>query len=392
MILKKSVAQRSSRLSTSLALSLSLIVAACGGGGGGEPVAATPSPSPSPAPSPTPSPSPSPAPAPAPGVNQSPVAALALSSPASPNLLTINTPVTLSATSTDPESQTLTHAWTLVSRPAGSSAALVSSTGSSVSFTPDRSGVYLVSIASSDGTNTATAQSSLEVINSAPVASLAYVAPAPTTVTAGDTVNLRATSTDAEGATLTHTWALTRPSGDTSATLSSAGGTTTSFVPAIGGTYSVRVSSSDGTTTTQSAAFNITVAAAPVPAPPPPGPNTAPAGALTLTVPSGTTLPRINSPVTYVAASTDTQTAAGALTHIWALTARPVGSAAVLTATTGGTTTFTPDRPGTYTTSLVSSDGSLSSTAVTNSVIVTNRAPVAGVALGPNSVCNRCGG
>ncbi len=378
MILKKSVTHHSSRLSTSLALSLSLIVAACGGGGGGEPVAATPSPSPAPAPAPTPSPSP------APGVNQSPVAALAVASPASPNLLTINTPVTLSATSTDPESQTLTHTWTLVSKPAGSTASLAASTGASVSFTPDKSGVYLVSIASSDGTNTATAQSSLEVINSAPVASLAYVAPAPTTVTAGDTVNLRATSTDAEGEPMTHTWVLlTKPSGDTTATLSSASGATTSFVPAIAGTYSVRVSSSDGTSTTQSAAFTITVAAAATPAPPPPAPtpNTAPSGAMTLTVPSGTTLPRINSPVTYVAASTDTQTAAGALTHIWALTVRPVGSTAVLTATTGGTTTFTPDRPGTYTTSLISSDGSLSSTAVTNSVVVTNRAPVVGVTL-----------
>ena len=375
MILKKSVTHHSSRLSTSLALSLSLIVAACGGGGGGEPVAATPSPSPAPAPTPSPSP--------APGVNQSPVAALAVASPASPNLLTINTPVTLSATSTDPESQTLTHTWTLVSKPAGSTASLAASTGASVSFTPDRSGVYLVSIASSDGTNTATAQSSLEVVNSAPVASLAYVAPAPTTVTAGDTVNLRATSTDAEGEAMTHTWALTRPSGDTSATLSSASGATTSFVPAIAGTYSVRVSSTDGTSTTQSAAFTITVAAAATPAPPPPAPtpNTAPSGAMTLTVPSGTTLPRINSPVTYVAASTDTQTAAGSLTHIWTLVARPTNSTAVLTATTGATTTFTPDLPGTYTTRIVSSDGSLSSTAVTNSVVVANRAPVVGVAL-----------
>lgn len=377
MFVKKSGSQRSTRYAMSVLLSA--VLAACGGGGGGssEPVAETP------APSPAPSPSPSPSPAPAP--NLAPVASLAYA-PSAPNLLRVGGAVTLSATSTDPDSQSLTHTWTLVSRPAGSSAVLGVASGASTTFTPDVVGNYVVSITSNDGATSSTAVTTLEVVNRVPTVSLGYDGTAPAPITAGTTlVRLRATGSDADGQALTYTWTLvSRPSTDTSTTLGSTTGATTSFTPRSAGTYQVRVSTSDGMASVDSALFSITATAPAAPPPPPPPPvNTAPTAALSRTVPGPTGTAVIGSPVTFSATSTDDGLpTASTLTHLWTLT-RPTGST-VPTSGSGSAFSFTPDRFGTYSVSLVSSDGSLSSTnAATASVVVSNRPPTAAVALAP---------
>jgi hypothetical protein len=53
--------------------------------------------------------------------------------------------------SSDPENQTLNYTWALTSKPAGSNAALSSTSTATPTFTPDRDGDYIVSLVVSDG-------------------------------------------------------------------------------------------------------------------------------------------------------------------------------------------------------------------------------------------------
>lgn len=67
------------------------------------------------------------------------------------------------------------------------------------------------------------------------------------------------------------------------------------------------------------------------------------------------------------------------LTYFWALTSKPVGSAAVLTGETSAKSAFVADIAGTYVASLIVNDGKVSSQAVTVAVTASpaNAAPVA---------------
>ena len=58
----------------------------------------------------------------------------------------------------DPDGDTITYAWTIVSAPAGSTAALSAATTSAPTFTPDRNGVYRFELTVSDGTATSSDQ------------------------------------------------------------------------------------------------------------------------------------------------------------------------------------------------------------------------------------------
>ena len=64
------------------------------------------------------------------------------------------------------------------------------------------------------------------------------------------------------------------------------------------------------------------------------------------------------------------------LTYQWSLTAKPAGSAAVLSSATAASPTFVADYPGSYTAQLVVSNGFVSSAAVTVSITATNRGNV----------------
>lgn len=59
--------------------------------------------------------------------------------------------------SSDPDGDALTYAWSFVSRPAGSSAALSDATAVAPTFTPDVDGSYTLSLVVSDGSNVSVA-------------------------------------------------------------------------------------------------------------------------------------------------------------------------------------------------------------------------------------------
>ena len=66
--------------------------------------------------------------------------------------------------SSDPDGDTITYLWTIVSAPAGSSAVLSGATTSAPTFTPDRNGLYRLELTVSDGTTTSSDQVDVTVL------------------------------------------------------------------------------------------------------------------------------------------------------------------------------------------------------------------------------------
>lgn len=260
-----------------------------------------------------------------------------------------------SSGSSDPDNNLASRGWELVSRPAGSAAALSATTGTAVNLTPDVLGDYAVKLTVTDsqgarGVKTTT----VRVTNRQPVAQITTNATpnalpnAPTIrVPANTQVTLRGDgSTDADGDALTYLWTLvSSPSGSTAA-LSATGIAAPSITPVMEGSYVFRLRVTD------------------------------PAGALserTVTMTVGTYAPVAvldRSRITTVTGDTARVSAAmsfdrdgDTLSYAWQLDARPAGSAVTLASTTSADLSFVPDIPGAYQASVVISDGRNTATA-----------------------------
>ena len=259
--------------------------------------------------------------------------------------------------SSDANGDTLTYAWTLTSRPTGSSAVLSGASTTGPTFTADRSGSYVVSLVVSDGqANSTAAAITVTATNIAPVA----IAGPAQSVIAGAIVTLNGSgSADSNGDALTYVWALTsRPSGS-SAALSGASTAAPTFTADRAGTYVVSLVVNDGQVNSTAAAITVTATA----------PNIAPvanAGS-DRTAAAGAPV-QLNG-----TASSDAN--GDALTYFWALV-RPGGSTAVLTGATTATPTFTPDIVGVYAVGLVVNDGQASS--VADAAVITVTSPTVG--------------
>jgi PKD domain len=176
--------------------------------------------------------------------------------------------VTLSGSGTDPQNLPLAFQWSLVSKPANSSAALSSATIASPTFVADQSGTYVAQLIVSDG-----------LLSSAPsTVMISTGCSQPTAnpgtnqnVTVGLTVQLNGTgSGDACHDPLTYAWTFTaRPSGS-SATLSASNTATPSFVADVAGVYVAQLIVNNGVTASTPA--TLTVTASSVQPPPPTGP------------------------------------------------------------------------------------------------------------------------
>lgn len=183
-------------------------------------------------------------------------------------------------------------------------------------------------------------------------------------VLTGATVKLDGSkSTDADLNQLTFSWRFTsKPSGST-AVLSDAKAVQPTFVADKAGQYVAELVVSDSLTTSTPVTVTITATAA----------NVAP------TADAG----KNQSVIVGVAASLDGRGSKDAngdtLTYLWTLTAKPAGSTATLGGTTSSMPILVPDKAGTYTVSLVVSDGRLSSSAstVTITAAAANATPVA---------------
>jgi hypothetical protein len=165
---------------------------------------------------------------------------------AAQNVITASVVTLNGSASSDANGDALTYAWTLTSRPAGSSAALANPTSATPGFTADVAGTYVASLVVNDGrvnSTAATVTINATVANAAPVANAGPVQ----NVATGSVVRLNGSaSSDANGDALTYVWTLTgRPAGS-SAALANATSATPGFTADVAGTYVASLVVNDG--------------------------------------------------------------------------------------------------------------------------------------------------
>ncbi|HEY8359078.1 MAG TPA: hypothetical protein VIL30_16600, partial [Ramlibacter sp.] len=253
------------------------------------------------------------------------------------------------AGSADPDRDKLTRAWKLVTRPAGSAAALVGASGTSAVLSPDVLGSYLVRLTVTDSRGARSIfETTVRVNNRRPVAQVGTNASPQSLPSAvdervplGTQVTLRGdASADADGDALQHRWSLdARPSGSRAAP-SSATAATPLFTPDREGVYVFRLRVTD------------------------------PAGAfsertLTLRVGTHAPVPVVDKDhLTALVGETVQASAAlsfdedgDRLSYAWSVDARPTGSTAGLAAPHAAVASFVPDLPGIYALAVRVSDG-----------------------------------
>ena len=265
--------------------------------------------------------------------------------------------------STDADRQPISFQWRLISRPAGSSAALTGEATARPVFTADVAGVYAASLVVSDGLSSS---EPVIVTVTAGVANVAPVAHAGINknVVMGSLVTLDGSaSSDANRDPLTYKWTVVSKPAGSAANLSSDTDVRPVFMADRAGTYVYSLSVSDGQLRSDFAAVSVVATSV----------NAAPVAVVGLSQ-------------SVVVGSTVTLDGSGSsdanrdpLTYQWSLTSKPAGSAAVLVNPGGARPSFTADMPGTYVFNLVVNDGMDDSNVAVSSVVVSraNAAPVA---------------
>ncbi len=295
----------------------------------------------------------------APIVNSAPVA-----SAGSDQSVLAHAIVTLDGSgSLDADRDALTYVWSLTAKPTGSTAALSDSSSVKPVFTADVPGVYVAILIVNDG-KIASAPASVRVTasvdNAAPVANAGLAQ----NVTTGSLVTLDGSaSSDANRDLLSYLWTLTTKPAGSNAALSLASSVKPTFIADLAGTYSASLVVNDGRLSSTAASVSITAAPA----------NVAPVAN------AGAAQNVLAGTLVALDGRSSSDANGDALTYAWTLTARPVGSAATLSAPTLARPTFTADVAGTYVATLIVNDGKLDSGSATVSVTaaLANVAPVA---------------
>ena len=165
-----------------------------------------------------------------------------------------------SASSAD-AGRTLSYAWTLQSRPAGSTASLSSPTSARPTFTADVAGTYVASVIVNDGkvsSNAAAVSITASVANAAPVAHAGYAQ----NVLSGSVVELDGSaSSDANGDVLTFAWELTEKPANSTATLSSVNSARPTFTADASGLYVAKLIVNDGKASSADATVTVSASA-----------------------------------------------------------------------------------------------------------------------------------
>ena len=259
--------------------------------------------------------------------------------------------------SSDANGDSLAYAWTLTSKPPGSTAMLASSTSSKPSFAADVAGIYIASLFVNDGkvnSVVATVSVNASAANAVPIANAGVAQ----NVVAGSLVTLDGSgSSDANGDFLTYAWALTsKPAGST-ATLAPRTALRPGFIADSAGTYVASLIVNDGQVDSAVATVSISAAVA----------NVAPVAN------AGVAQSIAVGSVVMLDGGSSSDANGDPLSYVWTLTSKPTGSTAALGSATSVRPTFTVDLPGTYVVSLVVRDGVVNSSAVTVAVTAVDR-------------------
>ena len=279
--------------------------------------------------------------------------------------------------STDDDGQRLTYAWTLISRPAGSTAVLSSTTAVLPTFTVDQPGNYVARLIVHDGTDPSDPDTvTISTGDLAPVADPgpARFAPGGTptsgalsddrpamTVGVGQTVRLDGTASwDPNvqlGAALTYTWTLVQRPAGSAAALAAPTSARPTFVADLAGVYVARLVVTSGTFSSAPREIRITTGNSRPAAEPGPTQTVAVGGTVTL---NGTGSTDVNG---------------DPLTYQWTLLTTPAGSAAAISGDTQPRAAFVADVAGVYVAQLLVNDGGFVDAAAVL-ISTTNAAPI----------------
>ncbi|MFM2186364.1 MAG: hypothetical protein RIR43_936 [Pseudomonadota bacterium] len=295
--------------------------------------------------------------------NQSPVALITV-----PTSAPVGSPVVLDGSgSRDPDGQTLSFRWELVTRPVGSAAALNDGALARPSFVPDIQGSYTVRLIVSDGKADSAPATAMVTVSRANQAPLAKAGEDVTAVNGVEVVLNGTGSSDADGDLITYLWTLaTRPAGSL-ASLTGGNSPRPSFTPDVSGNYVFSLVVRDGALGSAPSFVTVTSGAANVP------PTAVVSG------PSSVVL--VGTRVT-LDGSASVDPNGDLLRYSWRWVSRPSGSAAALGFATTARPEFVPDQPGDYVVGLTVNDGRTSSAERTLTVRV-GRIATPSVSVGP---------
>lgn len=170
--------------------------------------------------------------------------------------------------SSDADADTLTYSWTLITRPAGSSAVLATSSAVNPTFTADLDGQYVARLVVNDGVVDSAADDVTITAASGNIAPVADAGP-DQDVAQGASVTLDGSgSTDANSDTLSYSWTLdTVPSGS-GATLTGADTASPTFIADVEGSYLATLVVNDGTEASAPDTVTVIASASATPLPP----------------------------------------------------------------------------------------------------------------------------
>jgi hypothetical protein len=257
------------------------------------------------------------------------------------------------AGSTDPNGLPLTYSWQLVTMPAGSTAALNTTTAVNPIFTVDRAGTYVAQLIVNDGA-LSSEPATVTITTESPLAPVAN-AGVNRTVVVGTVVTLSGSGTDPQNRALTYQWSLiNKPSGST-ASLSSPVFADPAFTADRDGTYVAQLIVNDGVLS--SAPSTVTIST-------------------TCTQPTAN--PGMNQNVTVGQTVTLDGSGSGdvcsdPLTYAWSLTTRPAGSSATISNPTTAEPTLVADVAGVYVAQLIVNNGFTNSNPATVMVTASAR-------------------
>jgi hypothetical protein len=259
--------------------------------------------------------------------------------------------------SSDVNGNPLTYAWTLLTVPSGSKAALTGANTVSPSFVADLAGEYTVQLIVNDGvTNSAPSTVTISTSTSIPVAN----AGPSQVVKVGTVVQLTGSgSTDVNGNPLTYKWSFVSVPTGSSAALSNPTIVNPTFVADLTGVYVVQLIVNDGVSS--SAPSTVTISTSQIL---PPVANAGPNESVEL-----------HSLVVLQGSGTDPQNLP--LTFQWSIVSAPTGSTATLSSSSIPDPSFSPDVMGVYVVQLIVNNGYLNSYPSTVSISTGSTAPVA---------------
>ncbi|MDF2152779.1 PKD domain-containing protein [Vibrio sp. CAU 1672] len=241
--------------------------------------------------------------------------------------------------SSDPEGDSLSYAWSILSAPASSSAALSSATVVAPNFTPDVEGTYVFQLVVNDGS--LSSAPSTVVVTDTDLPPVAH-AGNDQSVTNGVLVTVDGTqSFDPELQPLSYAWSMLSQPSSSSASLSNASTAVATFTTDVAGDYLLQLTVTDagGQSNTDTVLIRDTAT------------NTMPVAdaGRDLQVDMGTS--------TVLDGSGSSDADGDKLTYSWAMMSRPAGSSAQLNDASSPTPSFTPDVEGDFVFQLVVSDG-----------------------------------